>query len=163
MINFEYLNKSELTIFKQTIFDILADNMILIAPTGNSREEDFNLWSDAISESLQRTEREIILIRDDSDIVGYFQYSVENKTFKMEEIQFKPEYKGKGIFRKLYGFVLDNIGDDFKFVEAYASVNNNKSIAILEKLGLSNVGLNKNGRSYRFIGKFNDLIKWYKN
>ena len=81
----------------------------------------------------------------------------------MEEIQFKPEYQGKGIFRKLYGFVLKNIRNDLEFVEAYASVYNQKSIGILENFGLSNEGLNKNGRSYHFKGSFNNLIKWYES
>ena len=81
----------------------------------------------------------------------------------MEEIQFIPEYQGKGIFRELYGFVLNNIRNDLAFVEAYASINNQKSIGILEKFGLSNMGFNKNGRSYHFKGKFSDLIKWYES
>ena len=81
----------------------------------------------------------------------------------MEEIQFKPEYQGKGAFRDLYGFVLSNIKIDIQFVEAYANIKNTKSIAILQKLGLLNIGLNKNGRSYHFKGKFSDLVKWYQS
>ena len=61
MISFEYLNKSDFSAFARQIFDILADNMTMIAPTGNSREEDFVLWSDAVSDGLQREERQIIL------------------------------------------------------------------------------------------------------
>jgi RimJ/RimL family protein N-acetyltransferase len=57
--------------------------------------------------------------------------------------------------------VLKNISKDLKFIEAYASVNNHKSIGILEKFGLSNMGLNKNGRSYHFKGDFDGLIKWF--
>ena len=81
----------------------------------------------------------------------------------MEDIQFKPEYQGKGIFRNLYGFVLNNIKLDLKFVEAYASTSNKKSIGILEGFGLENIGLNKNGRSYHFKGDFKDLIGWYES
>lgn len=162
-LSFEYLNKSDFQTVARQIFDILADNMTVIAPTGNSREEDFVLWSDAVSDGLQREERLIILIKDNETIVGFFQYYTNAETFMMEEIQFRPAYQGKGVFRKLYGFILNNIKNNLAFVEAYANVNNPKSIAILEKIGLSNIGLNKNGHSYHFKGKFADLIKWYEN
>lgn len=163
MINFEYLNKHDFANFSQAIFDILADNMTAIAPTGNSREKDFELWLGAVISGLQREERQIILIKDNENLVGFFQYFTNADTFVMEEIQFKSEYQGKGVFRELYDFLLQNIKNDLEYVEAYASINNQKSIGILEKLGLSNVGLNKNGRSYHFKGKFVDLIKWYES
>ena len=161
MIGFEYLNKPDFFEFAQQIFDILADNMSAIAPTGNSREEDFSLWSDAVSDGLRRAERQIILIKDNEKLVGFFQYYINENTFMMEEIQFKSEYQGKGVFRALYGFIISHIRKDIELVEAYANISNSKSIAILEKLGLNNIGLNKNGRSYHFKGNYSDLLKWF--
>ncbi len=162
-ISFSYLDKSDFQTVARQFFDILADNMTMIAPTGNSREEDFVLCSDAVSDGLQREERQIILIKDNETIVGFFQYYTNADTFMMEEIQFRPEYQGKGVFRKLYGFILKNIRNDLEYIEAYANVNNQKSIGILEKFGLLNAGLNKNGHSYHFKGNFADLIKWYES
>lgn len=163
MTTFEFLNKSDFSVVESEIFNILADNMSVIAPTGNSREYDFNCWLEAVKDSLQREERQMILIKDNSKIIGFFQYCIDADTFMMEEIQFMPEYQCKGIFRELYGFVFLNIRKDIEFVEAYASINNLKSIGILEKFGLSNIGLNKNGRSYHFKGRYENLIKWFKN
>ena len=163
MVSFEYLNKSDFSVISKDIFNILADNMTIIAPTGNSREDDYGCWYDAVSSGLQRDERQIILIKDSGATIGFFQYYVNPDTFMMEEIQFKPEYQGKGIFRALYHFVLSNINTDTKYVEAYASIHNAKSIGILEKLGLSTVGLNRNGRLYHFKGAFDNLIKWYNH
>ena len=162
-LKFEYLNKTDFCYMSKDLFSVLADNMTAIAPTGNSREKDFGLWYDAVKDSLKSEERQIIIIKDNKNFVGYFQYCINENTFMMEEIQLKSEYQGKGVFRKLYSFVLDNIKNDPEFVEAYSNINNSKSIGILEKFGLSNIGLNKNGRSYHFKGKFIDLIKWYKN
>jgi len=162
MADFEYINKSEFQAVSNEIFNILADNMTVIAPTGNSREYDHRCWLDSATESLQNENRQIILIKDNGKIIGYFQYSTSTDTFMMEDIQFKPEYHGKGIFRKLYGFVFSNIKADIKYVEAYASIQNVKSIGILTNFGLENIGLNKNGRSYHFRGKYEDLIKWYE-
>ena len=104
MISFEYLNKSDFFAFARQIFDILADNMTVIAPTGNSREEDFVLRSDAVSDGLKREERQIILIKDNANLVGFFQYYTNADTFMMEEIQFKSEYQSKGVFKRIIWF-----------------------------------------------------------
>lgn len=160
-IRFEYLNKPDFSTVSNDIFNILADNMEKIAPTGNTREDDYNCWYESVSDGLNRDERQIILIKDNDDIIGFFQYYTNKDTFMMEEIQFKSEYQGKGVFRELYGFVLKNIKNDLEFVEAYANISNGKSIGILEKFGLTNTGLNKNGRSCHFKGNYTDLLKWY--
>ena len=44
MTTFEFLNKSDFSVISNEIFNILADNMTVIAPTGNSREDDFKCW-----------------------------------------------------------------------------------------------------------------------
>ena len=163
MVTFEYVNKPDFPALSHEIFRILADNMTRIAPTGNTAEEDYACWYEAVREGLQRDERQIILIKDQSNIIGFFQYYTNADTFMMEEIQFKSQYQGTGIFRALYGFVFSRIKTDLVVVEAYANIHNAKSIGILEKLGLSNIGLNKNGHSYHFKGNYADLIKWYEN
>ncbi len=162
-ITFSHLNKSDFYIVADDIFNILADNMTVIAPTGNTREFDYNCWCGCVTDGLKRDERQIILIKDNGNIIGFFQYYINENTFMMEEIQFKSEYQGKGVFRALFSFVIPHIRDDIEFVEAYASISNSKSIGILEKFGLINIGLNKNGRSCHFKGKFANLIKWYNS
>ncbi len=161
MMSFSYLNKHEFSTISNNIFNILADNMEKIAPTGNTREDDYKCWYESVSDGLNRDERQVILIKDNDNIIGFFQYYTNENTFMMEEIQFKPEYQGKGVFRVLYGFVISHIRDDIEFVEAYANISNSKSIGILENLGLTNIGLNKNGRSYHFKGKYSDLLEWF--
>ncbi len=162
-ISFSFLNKEDFAISSNVLFEILADNMEIIAPTGNSREEDYKCWFESVSNGLKRNERQIVLIKDKNCIIGYFQYYVNTDTFMMEEIQFDSEYQAKNIFRKLYGFLIQNIIEDIKFVEAYANMANHKSIGILEKLGLEKIGTNKNGHSFHFKGNYSDLIKWYKS
>lgn len=162
MITFEYVNKPDFSVISNEIFNILADNMSVIAPTDNSREEDYKCWYETMSSGLQREERQILLIKDDDKIIGYFQYNINTDTLMMEEIQFKPDYQGRGLVRELYSFIDSNIKTDIEFVEAYANISNIKSIGMLGKFGLSNIGLNKNGRSYHFKGKKEDLKKWYE-
>ena len=162
-LSFEYLEKHDFSIWSNKIFCILADNMEVIAPTGNTREDDYKCWYEGVSNGLKRDERQIVLIKDADSIIGFFQYYTNADTFMMEEIQLKPEYQGKGIFRKLYGFLIPNIKEDIKFVEAYANIANHKSIGILKELGLSKIGMNKNGRSFHFRGNYSDLINWHKS
>ncbi len=162
-ITFEYLDKERFVLLSNTLFSILADNMEKIAPTGNTREEDYKCWCKGVSNGLKRSERKIVLIKDIENIIGFFQYYTNADTFMMEEIQLITEYKSKGIFRKLYGFLIENLDKDIKFVEAYANTENHKSIGILWKLGLSKIGVNKSGSCFHFKGKYADLKEWYKN
>lgn len=132
MVKFEYLNKPDFSTVSNTLFSILADNMEIIAPTDNTREEDYKCWYEGVSNGLIRDERQIVLIKEADSIIGFFQYYTNADTFMMEEIQFKPEYQGKNIFRELYCFLIPNIRKDIKFVEAYANIINEKSIGILK-------------------------------
>lgn len=151
MAHFIYLNKAEFDKFADKIFNILADNMTDIAPTGNSREEDFKLWYKAVSGAIKDENRYVVLI-----------YETGTDTFMMEELQICSEFQGKDdIFRDLFGFVLKNISPELLHVEAYANKLNYKSIGILGKLGLKNIGENKNGKSFHFKGDFADLMSWY--
>ena len=80
----------------------------------------------------------------------------------MEDIQIRKVYQGKyNVFERFYGLAFANVKENIDLVEAYANKKNIKSIGILIKLGLSIVGENKNGASYRFRGAYADLLKWY--
>lgn len=160
-MKFEYLNKAEFSAFAEELFNILADNMSVIAPTGNTPEEDYACWLDGVGNGLKRDERQIVLIKDNGSVIGFFQYYTNADTFMMEEIQIKPEYQGRGVVRELYGFVLSSIRTKLCFVEAYANISNSKSIAILEKMGLKKIGMNKSGSCYHFKGNYSALLKWY--
>lgn len=166
MIRFDFLNKNEFFGFSHYLFDILADNMSLICPTGNDREEDFKEWYQAVSEGLKKDKRRIILIFDDTvpKLVGFFQYYTTVDTLMMEEIQFRSEYQSRyNIFRQLYGYVLQNVGSDIRYVEAYANSCNHKSIGILGKLGLELINELRGGKLYHFKGDFSSLVDWYNN
>ena len=69
--SFEYLHKPDFSCLAEELFNILADNMIIIAPTGNEREEDYNCWFGCVSDGLLRDERQIILIKNNDEIIGF--------------------------------------------------------------------------------------------
>ena len=66
----------------------------------------------------------------------------------MAEIQFKKEFHGCGMFTAFYTWLVKQLPKDLAFVEAYTAKTNIKMQGILEHLGLSKAGENKNGRSF---------------
>ncbi len=166
MISFEYLNKNKFSLFEADLFFILHTNMSVIAPTGNTYQDDFVCWTDAFGNAFRGNEnRKIVIIKNDKkSVIGFFCYTANKHTFKMEEIQILPEYQSThSIFRKLYDFVLKDLTTSIKFVEAYANKKNEKSILILKHLGLQIVGTNESGTCYFFRGTFNNLTSWFKS
>lgn len=157
------LNKKEKAVVLPHLFELLAENMNRIAPTGNSLEEDYQIWRSYIFSEIDNPEREILLIKLNDVIIGYFQYSLNDTTFAMEEIQIRQKYWGSGAFRELYHFLSVIVPENIATVKAYANKNNLKSQAILEHLGLKNIGENKNGNSYLYTGDCQELLSKYRN
>ena len=163
MITFSFLDKSRAEEVLPVLFKILHSNMSVIAPTGNNYEEDYTCWHDSIFHVLNNPQWQIIMIFDDNTMVGYFQFSLNETTFMMEDIQFCQEYMGTGVFRQLYSYLSDIIPKKITFVEAYAHKKNEKSQGILKHLGLDIVGENKNGISYMFRGNCRKMLDMYSS
>lgn len=161
MIKFSFLDKSNSEKIMPILFDILFENMSEIAPTGNSYAEDYKIWSENAIPALKREFRQIILIINEDMIIGYFQYYTNNGLLMMEEIQIRKEYQEQGIFRNLYGLIIEHMLYDVSVVEAYANKKNPKSQAILMRLGLSVIDETQN--KYHFKGDYTCLVSWYKN
>ena len=157
----ESLRKADADSVLPELFDILHANMSRIAPTGNSRENDFSSWISCIKPALEKDPRQILLLLDSDRLAGYFQYYVNNGVFMMEEIQFRDEYKGTGLFTELYRYLVKALPADTMFAEAYAHKNNEKSIAVLTRLGLEIVGDNKSGTCFHFRGRYENLVRRY--
>ena len=79
----------------------------------------------------------------------------------MEEIQIRPAWRGKEVFRNLYGFLLPNLHSGIQNVAAYAHKENIRSQEILRHLGLNIDGENKDGTCFHFGGKYDELLRWY--
>lgn len=160
--SFQYMDKSKAELILPALYDILYTNMRIIASTGNSYEVDKEVWLSCVAPALECVQRQIILIYNRCVLAGYFQYYVNNSVFMMEEIQFKPEYHGSGMFNQLYRYLVTIIPPDTKHVEAYANKRNEKSQAILKLLGLEVIGENRNGNSWHFKGEYNTLVEKFK-
>ncbi len=66
MIEFCHLSKNEFNKYASKLFSVLHDNMTGIAPTGNSREDDYQSWYKAMCGEMQSDKRHIILISNEN-------------------------------------------------------------------------------------------------
>ena len=144
------------------LFQILSVNMTEIAPTGNTYEEDYQIWTTAIQPLLECKERQILLIKQTDSIIGYFQYFTDAPVLKMEEIQIMQAYWGSGAFRDLYRYLAQHIPHHIRWVEAFANKHNKKSQEILRHLGLEVIGESKNGNSFHFRGDCQQMLAHYR-
>ena len=162
-ISFRYLQKPPSPAILDEIFTILAANIRVIAPTGLTYEEDRAQWLSCVPPALEKEARQIILIHDRDELIGFFQYYItaDHSVFMMEELQFKEAYHGSGLFGDLYRYLLPHLPADIQAVEAYADKRNQKSLAVLAHLGLTVMGENKNGISYRLRGSYAELRSRY--
>ena len=163
MGEFLFLDKQKLDVFSPRLYEILHSNMSLIAPTNNSYEDDFEIWSSHIIPAIQKEQRQIVLMYVECKLVGYFQYyiNVDINSLMMEEIQIKKEFQGTGLFSEFYNWLIKNLPKDIMYVEAYANKKNIKSQNILKSLGLVESGENKNGNSFYYKGAYVNLLNKY--
>ena len=163
MVEFKFADKLRIEQLLPDLFRNLHSNMSLIAPTNNSYDEDYEIWSSFINQAMQKEQRRIVLMCVESKLVGYFQYYINNDTcsLMMEEIQIKKEFQGTGLFSKFYQWLVRQLPKDILYVEAYANKKNIKSQNILKYLGLVEAGENKNGNSFYYKGKYADIVDKY--
>lgn len=158
---FKYADKMRLEEILPFCFEILYENMSVIAPTGDPYEEDLRLWRDNVYPLLEKDWRQLALIYCEKELVGYFQYSVLENTLLMEEIQFRAIYHGTGLFRQFYTWLIKQLPKDLCYVAAYVHKNNQKSQNILNYLGLTCCRENKNGNSFYYKGSYCELLSKY--
>ena len=95
-ISFCSFDETKSDILLPQMFEILSTNMSKIAPTGNSYEEDKKIWLSYMGPNLKR--KQIILMYFGEVLVGYFQYSLNESTVLIEEIEILPDYQRTLLF-----------------------------------------------------------------
>lgn len=152
-ISFRYLDNTEREMILPQLFRILHTNMSRIAPTNCSYEEDRNAWISYILPALEHGEASILLMYVGEDLAGYFQYSADGDTLRVDEVEIRPEYQGTMVFYRLCQHLLRHIPGDIKYLESYVHVDNSHSISIHEGLGMERIGKNKRGTSWHYRGE----------
>ena len=163
MFEFKFADKLQIEQLLPDLFRILHSNMSLIAPTNNSYEDDFEIWSSCLIPAMKKEQRQIVLMYVDDTLAGFFRYyiNVDINSLMMEEIQIAKGFQGTGLFSALYKWLVEQLPKDVESVEAYANKKNLKSQSILKHLGLVESGENKNGNSFYYKGAYVDLLNKY--
>lgn len=133
---FTYLNKQDKNFWLPQLFDLLYDNMSVIAPSGYSYEEERAKWLAAVSPALDKKPRQIVMCIINGKPVGYIQYYIRQHLLMVEEIQIKKEYQNSILFFQLCKHLLSIIPEDLQTIEAYADKRNMNSINLMTKIGM---------------------------
>ena len=158
---FQFVDKGIFSQVAPKLFDLLYANMSEIAPSGYCYEEDREVWMEAVMPAIEKANRQVVLIYADGIEAGYFQYYTTKESLMLEEFQLKQPYQGSGAFGALFSWLLPQLPEDLRFVEAYAHKQNLRSQAILGHLKLERVGENKSGNSWYFKGSCKALRNHY--
>ena len=159
---FAFLDKERLDEWLPPLFDILYTNMSIIAPTGNSYENDKNLWIPAVTQGLEKEQRQIIIMHDGENLAGYFQYYINAGVFMVEGIQLMPAYQSTTLLLALFRYLSKMLPEDAQYIAAYAHKKNFHSQSIIKRLGMELVGENKNGNSYFYRGDYRKVLSRFK-
>ena len=151
-ISFRRMELEEAAQMLPQLFEILYDNMSVIAPTGDSFEEDRNMWLAYCVPALKEPQREMLLVYVGAVLAGYIQYRISEETLFVEEVELKREYHRTLVFYRTCLYLLGNLPETVRYVEAYVRKENTYSMALQQKLGIKRIGENRTGNSWHYRG-----------
>ena len=140
------------------MFNIISSNMENIIDTGNTKEENYKMWKNAMLDEMKNKNKKWIGAFNKNELIGYFLYKINKNNIVLDEIQIIKNHQGdKCTFIKLFKYLLkdNNIKDNY-IVTTYVNKNNNKSKAIVKKFGFKVLEKKENGNKY-IINKFKYL------
>ena len=153
------LSLEQAGIYLPRMFDILYTNMMAIAPSDDSYENDQRMWMDYIVPALSQGAVQILLMFAGEELAGYFQYSIRGDTLLVDEVEIRRDYQRSMLFFRMGQHLLTNLPKYIRYVESYVNKENKNSLSIHSKLGMEIVGENKSGRSWHMRGKVDPIAK----
>jgi len=143
------------------MFGIISRNMREIAPTGNTLEEDYVSWTQAMHDELQNPDKHWIFVFSGEELAGYTLYRIIGDTLHMDEIQVAKGFQGDGrAFPMLMGKLLRDAEEArVHTLRCYVNRLNIKSRGIVQAMGLRAVEEKPRGFIYR--GRAEDAHDWY--
>nr|MBP3599424.1 hypothetical protein [Eubacterium sp.] len=149
MIQCVELDKKYFDSQAKMLWDILYENMSVIAPFDKSYDEVFQEWYESVKCGLTKEQRKILLFQYGEELIGFFQYYVNDDIFMIEEIQIMPKFQVTyGVIGVLYKQLVSVIPKDTIYISAYVDNRNKTSQRIMNKLGMSQVRVEDNGLEY---------------
>ena len=137
MFRFAYLDKQQKDIWLPKMFDLLYDNMRLIAPGDLPYEEEKQQWLSNVSPALKKAPRQVLLAFWKEELVGFIQFYTRQELLMVEEMQIQKEYQGTSLFYALCRFLGRNLPADIHYLEAFAHSQNLHSLKLMQKMGMN--------------------------
>lgn len=136
MVTFSYLNKAEKDLWLPRLFDLLYENMEGIAPSGLSYEQEKARFLSNVSPALDKAPRQILMGFVDGKLACYVQYYTRGGLLMVEEVQLGKPHQGGLLFLRLCRRLMAELPADIRTVEAYADRRNERSLALMDRLGM---------------------------
>lgn len=134
-----YLNKEDKELWLPHLFDLFYENISVVAPSGMTYEEERTEWLANVSPALDKAPRRVLLAMDGEQLAGYVMFYTRNDLLMVEEVQLRRDYQGGLLFLRLCRKLLTDLPDGICTVEAYAHRQNDRSIALMKRLGMAEV------------------------
>lgn len=157
-VPFQFLDKAKKEEVLPLLFSMLYGNMNPLAPSGDGYAADYALWHSQVSPALEKPPRQVVLLRREGALVGYFQYACTEEVFVMEEFQLLPAVQHTGLFGALYRWLLPQL-PPARRVEAWCLPVNVHAQAVLGHLGLRPTA--EGGRYLHYVGEMAGMKKLY--
>ena len=152
-----FLDKEKELHLLEQLFDLLYENMRPIAPSDLPYEEEKHQWLSQVGPAMAKAPRQIVLVYDGEELVGYLQYYINRGLFMVEEIQLRKDCRSTSHFASLWKFMARVIPEDTHTMEAYADPRNLASHHLMEKLGMTVVEEDSEGHFLHFRGPLHKL------
>ena len=147
---FNFLDKQKVSNTLPVLFDILYENMEIIAPFDKSYENAKLEWLGQVTPAMKKDRRQIVLMYDGDALAGYAQYYTNDTILMIEEIQLKPKYQRTMLLFEFCKFMKATLPREITYIEAYADKRNTNSQKLMEALGMKII--NDDGKYYHFRG-----------
>ncbi len=152
---FKFLDKSKVCEVLPALFNILYENMEIIAPFGKSYENAKAEWLGKVTPAMKKDKRQIVLMYDGEILAGYAQYYTNDTILMVEEIQLKSKYQRTMLLYEFCKFIKAIVPSEITYIEAYADKRNTNSQKLMEALGMTII--NDDGKYYHFSGVLGTL------
>lgn len=157
MIRFSELDKTNKDIVLPCLFDILYENMHLIAPSGMKYQEEKERYIQTVSHALDRESRQILLCMYNDTIAGFVQYYTTADTLMIEEAQMSESLKGTLAFYKACRRIFVGLPDTIVYIEAFADKRNVRSQELMQKIGMVQTNSCDNPAFVHFRGNIQNI------
>lgn len=135
----KYLDKSRKGEWLPKLFDLLYENMLIIAPSGLPYEEERERWMGQVSTGLEAPPRQIVLCLAANELIGYAQYYCRGPMVMVEEVQIKKQHQRSPVFCGLCRHLIQRLPSDLEILEAFADPRNQNSLKLMKRLGMERI------------------------